>query len=196
MRRRLSEREIIAGWPRTSDPSEQLSRITILAKVGTDASVPLLGDALASAHGDIRAVAAIALGRIDTIAAVDALIAGVAAGDSIVVTSAADALGSLRVRRAVPVLIDVLSRPRRAGAHAQAANWAVIGALGRMRAPASVDVLANYLVVGDWYERRLAASALDRINSADSRRALEDACERMSWWRGRWARRALKRRNG
>jgi HEAT repeat protein len=167
--------------------------IARLDEVGTNASVELLRDRAFAAPDPVdRRKAAQMLQRIGTSKAQDALVELLQSGHSAEVFVAARALGVLGARQALPALIARLEAGEPAGdLTAVNAQRELIRVLGRFAHPHAVPVLAAQLEDPRRSTRRLAAWALSRIGEP-AKIALQAAVRDNSWWRSRYARRALR----
>ncbi|HEY6097911.1 MAG TPA: HEAT repeat domain-containing protein, partial [Anaeromyxobacter sp.] len=164
------------GWARRaasrSRLDEKLAALAEVRKAPGDrkAAVPPLVDILkdADAHPKAKGEAAVALGEIGDPGAAPALVAAIRpdARDRDAMDAnrhAADALGALRAREAVPVLKDLLAKSP--DGYTQVA---AVDALGRIGDPAAVDTLVS-VATGDKVEpftARKALLALGRIGDA------------------------------
>lgn len=159
--------------------------------VGTDACVPAVRERLGSSDTRIQLTALAVLGRIETDGAVGTLIDALHSGNPKVVSRAATHMGRRRDQRFVAPLIALLGRPAESGG--QHVRRSAAFALRRSPHSSAIPVLAVAARDPDAATRRNAAIALMMIRSPDARVALQDAVARLSWWRGRYARRALRR---
>jgi HEAT repeat protein len=170
---------------------DQRSRIIGLALTGTDRDVPQLREALASPDRETRTSATIALGRIGTARSIDALIDSLKVADSGVLMVAAHELVRLGEVRAIPAL-ELTLIERGDELDSPIGKQALVATLGGFAQRSSVPALAGRLTDADRVTRKRAANALRRINYPESRAALEQASRELSYWRGRWVRRALR----
>jgi len=186
----LSEAEVLARLDGSLSPDEELRFFPRLRAVGTGASVSVLRDRIVSSLDQrIRVGAVQTLRRIGGEAAVSALIESLESPDPIVVAFAARALVAMGARRAVPALVLRLEHDDEAKGSARSAlTWALF----RLPHPSAIPVLAVTLRDSRWGPRRLAAHGLVAIGTPEARIALESAARELSWWRGLFARHALR----
>jgi HEAT repeat protein len=164
-----------------------------LAVHHTDQDLLTLLEGLRSPDRKARVGSAVGLGRIGTARAVHALVENLRiSNDARVVKVSAQRLVRLGEARAVPAIESVLEQ-RGDQIDGAAGKQALVATLGDFAQRSSVPALAARLADRDGLTRKRAARALARINYPESRRALELASGELSWWRGRWARRALTR---
>jgi len=175
---------------------EQRSVVERLAALGgTDADIPLLAGALRSSERYVRLGAVRALGRIGTVRAADLLQANLPDADPPIVAHSVVELMRLEDKRAVPVVQRMLTE-RGDDADDPVREGSLVAFLVRFADRSSTDLLAARLNDAAAKVRRLAPIGLGRIGSADARSALEVAAGDLGWWRGRWARKALRRLGG
>lgn len=169
-------------------PREQRRRVARLGGRGSDRDLPALLAGLHSPDRRIGVLAAISLGRVATARAAQALTENLCVcEDAGVVAVSARGLARLGEVGAVPSIEAVLM----ARGADTAGKQALVATLGGFAQRSSVAALSARLDDPDARTRKLTARALRRINYPESRRALEHAAGELSWWRGRWARRAL-----
>jgi HEAT repeat protein len=175
---------------------EQRRRAARLAVHGTDRDLATLIEGLRSPDREVRVRSAVALGKIATARAIEALVENLAvSNDASVVMVSARRLCRLGELRAVPALESMLME-RVDQLVGSVGKQALVAALAGFAQRSSVPALSARLTDSDSLTRKRAARALGRINYPESRRALELACTASSWWRGRWARRELTRMCG
>jgi HEAT repeat protein len=156
-----------------------------------DRDLPTLLEGLRSPDRELRVSSAVALGKIGTARAIDSLIANLrTSDDASVLTVSAREFSRLGELAAVPTIESVLIE-RGDEIHSAVGKRALVGTLGGFAQRSSVPALRARLADPDGATRKRAARALRRINYPESRGALEQSSRELSWWRGRWARRAL-----
>jgi HEAT repeat protein len=174
-------------------PRAQRKRATRLGVRGTDRDLPTLLEGLRSPDRAVRVASAVAIGAMETVRAVDALIGNLrVTSDASVVMVSARKLVRLGEVRAVPTIESVLTE-RGDRINGAVGKRALVATLGGFAQRSSVPALSARLADPDGLTRKRAARALGRINYPESRRAVQLACRELSWWRGRWARRTLAR---
>jgi HEAT repeat protein len=187
------EREILAAIETESlTPMRRVNLILELRGLATGESVAVLRDSLGSSDTRIHVAALRVLAEIGSEEAIDAMISSLLSPDKTAGSWAATLLGKMEARRALPALVARLQEHGEQLGSGR--KFSVILALGRMPHRESVSVLAAALRDPDWSARRQAAWALQQIRAPESRIALEVAVSELSWFRGRWARRALRLR--
>jgi HEAT repeat protein len=186
----LTEREILPRLDGGLLAKEGLPLFSRLDEVVTDASVETLRRLIpASPDRRIRVASVLALKRLGSEAAVDPLIESLESPDPITVAFAARALVAMGARRAVPALVSRLEHDDEANGSARnSLTWALF----QLPHPSAIPVLAVTLRDSRWGPRRIAAHALVAIGTTEARIALESAARELSWWRGLFARHALR----
>jgi HEAT repeat protein len=184
------EREIVAALSTESLTSRRRFDLIVgLRGIATEESVSVLRDSLESPDTKIHVSALRRLAEIGSEEAIDSVIGSLLATDETAGSWAARLLGDKDIRRAIPALVCALEVH---GAElGRSRKFGIICALGRMPHRESVAVLAEALRDPDRRSRRQAAWALQQIRAAESVEALQSAVHELSWFRGRWARRAL-----
>jgi hypothetical protein len=170
---------------------QQRRRTSKIAVNGSDRDIPALIEMSRSPDREVRVGAAVALGRLGTVRSVDVLLETLATTTtaSVLLVSVRELL-RLNERRAVHVLESMLIE-RGDSFDGVVGKQALVSTLGGFAERSSVPALAARLADPNGVTRKRAAKALARINYPESRAALDNAIPTMSWWRGRWARRAL-----
>jgi HEAT repeat protein len=163
-----------------------LDAVSTLMTYGTDQSVGSLREALAwTDHMRVRHAAVMALGRIGSPSAVDAIIASLAFCDAISASRAARVLRVRNERRAVPALVaGVVERGEELGA---GASETILRQLCFMPSPETVEVVAPLLCHRNRKIRRQAADAIGAVGGTAALAALEAAAADLGWLRGRRA---------
>lgn len=152
-----------------NDVGQQAAAIEVLRGLGSPA-VAALAKELGQAEAQTRANAAFALGRLRAPAAVEALLARLAAEtDPEVCACLAEALGRIGDARAVPVL---MARASRAEA-TEMDRRGVAVALGALRAAEGVPLLLKWVDSENWEERWRAAVALGQVGDPKTRAWVE-----------------------
>jgi HEAT repeat protein len=172
---------------------KQRSRVISL-RDGNDRDLPTLIEGLRSPDNEVGVLSALALRGIGTARAVDVLIAGLQVADGLVVARIAHELRRLRERRAVTAREATLIE-RGDELDMVVAKRALAAVLGGFAERSSVAALAARLNDPDAQTRRWAARSLGWINYPESRAALAQAVDELSWWHGRWARKYIRHMN-
>jgi HEAT repeat protein len=187
----LGEREVLARLKRDGLSEDERRRLVQrLWVVGTAACVGGLLACAGSSDRRVRVSALRALLHIGTPAAIDGLIAGLESADPVTMSFAAQHLARAGEQRAIPALIAALERTDRR--RDKDGRWALALALGRLPHRDSVPVLAATLDDPHATTAKLAAVALGQIRCREATAALEKAVSELSWWRARYARKALR----
>jgi HEAT repeat protein len=175
---------------------EYLDAVGDLVTYGTEASVGALRDALAwTDHMRVRHAAVMALGRIGSLAAIDAIIAGLEFADNITVHRSAFILRVRDERRAVPALVScVMERGEELGT---GTRRRLLRELCWMPSPTSVEPLAPLLRHRNRKVRRQAANAIGAVGDARALAELEAAAKDLGpirgWRAEMWADQLRKR---
>jgi len=152
-----------------SDVDQQAAAIQALRGLGP-AAVEVLVKDLVHADTQSRANAAFALGRLRAAAAVEPLLARLAAEtDPEVCACFAEALGRIGEARAIPVL---MARATRAEA-TEMDRRGVAVALGALRAAEGIPLLLKLVDSANWEERWRAAVALGQVGDPKTRAWVE-----------------------
>ena len=162
---------------------QYLDAVRDLRTYGTEASVGALCDALAwTGHKSVTRAAVMALGRIGSPAAIDAIIASLDFCDSDTVFQAAFILRVRDERRAIPALVNcAVERGEELG------TSTLLGLLRQlcwMPSQASVEPLAPVLRHRSRKIRREAAKAIGVVGDASALAALDAAATDLGWIRG------------
>lgn len=161
-----------------------------LRTVATERSIDVLRTYLQFSDMKSRVCAVLALARVGTDAAVDALDLTLSADSGPPLTFAIKALGDLHAERSVPALIRLLDE--RCDELGEADKVVIIDALAKMPHRTAVPVLASTLYASNRKTRQAAAMALAQIRSVESGVILEEAATSMSRLQGTSVRRALR----
>lgn len=172
------------------DTRQRRKLLSGLRAVATERSVDVLRANLRCADMKCRVRAVLALSRIGTEAAVDALDVTLKEESGPPLTFAVKTIADLRAERSVPALIHLLDERR--DELDEGDKIVVIDALAKMPHRTAVPVLSATLRDGRRKTRRAAAMALAQIRSAESGAALEEAAASMSRIQGASVRRALR----
>jgi HEAT repeat protein len=189
--RTRSESELIAMLQRPGPTvAEQRSIIRQLEDRGSDHSVEVLRACAQTEPDKVATAALTALARIGTNRATDVLIENLSSQAGRRLFWAADLLGAVRARRAIPSLVRCLETRELHEGDRQI----VILALARLPHTSAIPVLSRELLSRNRGTRKASAFALAQIDAPESGAALEAAASQLSWWRGQPVRRALRRR--
>lgn len=189
------EEEIVAAL-QTNNLSIKQRRALVseLRRVGSERSIDVLCDCLRSSDDQLSVRAVFALAHIDTEDAIDALIGSLSMDVTPRLIFAVDSLGKMGARSAIPALIQCLE------SRGDELRWGekrvIILALTRMPHRSMVPVLSAALRERHRAVRKAAAWALTEIRAPESRAALEEAAESLSWPRNLQAKRALRAKAG
>lgn len=171
------------------DTRQRRKLLSGLRPVATERSVDVLRANLRCPDMKCRVRAVLALSRIGTDTAMDALDVSLRNENGPTLTFAVKALGDLRAEHSVPTLIRLLDE--RGDELDDGDKVVIIDALAKMPHRTAVPVLAAALH-DSLKTRRAAAMALAQIRSVESGAALEDAATSMSRFQGAPVRRALR----
>jgi len=190
-----SESEVLARLASDPSPAECRRLSHRLWEVATEASLDALPSLLRSPDRNVRARSDLMLRRrrfsSEQVAGI--LVEALDSSYSDVVEGAAYSLAKRGIRSAVPELVRRLEADD--GTLAPSAVTMLVKALSDLPHRLSIPVLASQLRSprSSAKTRRWAAVGLARIRAPESRAALQSAAADMGWWRGRHARRALRR---
>lgn len=161
-----------------------------LREVGTERCVSVLGQNLRSDDPQSQTRAALALGRIGTDAAADALIEALDLDTGPRFTFALKILGDAHAHQARAAFIRVLEE--RGLELRQGDKRLLIRALARSPHRSAIPALAGVLGDPSRRTRRMASEALAQIKSPESAAALRQAADTVRWPRSREAKKALR----
>jgi HEAT repeat protein len=187
----IDEQQAIAGLEASDlDSSKRRALLEIIRRIGTDRSIGILRTSLRSTDTRIQVRAVFALAGIGTARAIEALLDCLEMGTGPRFTFAVKSLAELNGPEVVPALIQTLERHR--VQLSEGDKQLVIFALAQTPHRSEVPVLSAVIRDGSRRTRRMAAMALTRIRTPESREALEEAVESLSWLRGLEVRRVLR----
>jgi HEAT repeat protein len=187
------ESEIVALL-RDEDTGIGLQRELVkeLRRVGSDASVGVLRESLASRDIELSGQTVRTLARIGTDEAIDALCDALELPSGPRLILAASTFRKQRAARARPAIIRCLQT--RGEALRPDERRILVLALGEMPHVSAVPVLAMALRERRYRMRTAAAWALAQIRAPESEAALEEVTNELSWLRARPIRRGLRAR--
>jgi HEAT repeat protein len=148
-----------------AEPATRASAAELLGELGEAGALPVLRNALQDASGQVRVRAAEALGRMRDQDAVGALCALLQYAPELRI-AAVRALGLIGDAGAIPALAELLTGSGRA--MDAECRWAVVAALGQIKAAAAVYVLAAVLHDAVPDIREAAAEACGEIGSGEA----------------------------
>jgi HEAT repeat protein len=187
----IEEQQAIAGLEAGDlGSSERRALLETIRRVGTDRGIGILRTSLRSTDTRIQVRAVFALAGIGTARAIEALLDCLEMGTGPRFTFAVKSLAELNGPEVVPALIQTLERHR--VQLSEGDKQLVIFALAQTPHRSEVPVLSAVIRDGSRRTQRMAAMALMRIRTPESREALEEAVESLSWLRGLEVRRVLR----
>jgi HEAT repeat protein len=170
--------------------AQRRALLSELRGIATEQSLPTLRRQLQRADSQCQARAIFAIADIEGDDATEALGECIATTRGMCFTFAARELGRRGGVRARELLtVTLREREELDSSHKRV----LISALSRMPHRSAIPVLAPMLNDPSLRTRSAAATVLGRIRDPDSRVALSEAADSLSWWRGGAARRALRR---
>jgi HEAT repeat protein len=188
----IEEQQAIAGLEADDLGSgERRALLEIIRRVGTDRSIGILRTSLRSTDTRIQVRAVFALAGIGTARAIEALLDCLEMGTGPRFTFAVKSLAELNgPGEVVPALIQTLEKHR--VQLSEGDKQLIIFALAQTPHRSEVPVLSTVIRDGNRRTRRMAAMTLILIRAPESREALEEAVESLSWLRGLEVRRVLR----
>ncbi|HMH50203.1 MAG TPA: HEAT repeat domain-containing protein [Candidatus Acidoferrum sp.] len=156
---------------RGADPDVRARAAVALGRIGTDAAIQPLREALRDAAWLVRASAATAIGSIGDVSALSALTEALHDQDWRVRGDAAEGLGKLGIDAVIPYLVEAL------GDELYDVGVKAAEALGEVGSEAAVDAALNALGSPNPTLRHLAAAALSEMGSHRAVPALVRALE-------------------
>ncbi|MBA3809994.1 MAG: HEAT repeat domain-containing protein [Solirubrobacterales bacterium] len=188
----IREDEALAQLQRNDlDVRRRRAVISVLGQVGSERSINALRDNLYQNDLKTKVEAVLALARIASDEAVDALSEFLRKHTGPPFALAVNSLRIANAHRVMPTLIEILQERR--SELSDGDKRVIIHALAHVPHRSQVPALSAALNERSLLTKRVAAMALSGIRAPESRTALQDAAQSLSWLGGLYARRELRR---